>query len=247
MNKKLVFISHITEEKELAKILSDEIKKSYLGMLDTFVSSDGQSLPSGGRWLDKIDEALNNSAIQISLCSPQSIKRPWINFEAGASWIRKIPVIPICHSGLKKNSLPIPLAMLQGANIDSEDDLKIMFDELTKILGASSTPNIDYQAILSKSSDFEKKYTYTNVIKDAIYQIINIYPDLKVLFFSGNYQTQVVKIQDYKYNEIVKYLEILKSNNLISYVFNQTEMNRDGTFRGGSIVITSDYDSSQFL
>ncbi|MBO2661846.1 MULTISPECIES: hypothetical protein [Shewanella] len=43
--KKLVFISHITEERELAMILSTEIKKSFLGMLDTFVSSDGASLP----------------------------------------------------------------------------------------------------------------------------------------------------------------------------------------------------------
>ena len=33
MDKKIVFISHITEEKELAQILSEEIKKSSLGLL----------------------------------------------------------------------------------------------------------------------------------------------------------------------------------------------------------------------
>ena len=66
--KKLVFISHITEESELAQIISSEIKSSFLGLLDTFVSSNGESLPAGGRWLEKIDDALNNFAIQISLC-----------------------------------------------------------------------------------------------------------------------------------------------------------------------------------
>ncbi len=76
--KKVVFISHIFEEKEYAQIISEVIKTAYLGMLDTFVSSDGQSIPTGQRWLDLIDEALSRSAIQISLCSPNSIKRAWI-------------------------------------------------------------------------------------------------------------------------------------------------------------------------
>ena len=110
-NKPLIFISHITEEKELAKLLADFIKKSYLNMFDVFVSSDGESIASGDRWIETIDKALNSCVIQVSLCSPFSIQRPWINFEAGASWIRRIPVIPICHSGLSKSNLPVPLSL----------------------------------------------------------------------------------------------------------------------------------------
>jgi len=241
MDKKIVFISHITEERELAQILSEEIKKSYLGMLDTFVSSDGQSLPAGGRWLDMIDAALNKSAIQISLCSPQSIKRPWINFEAGASWIRKIPVVPVCHSGLRKNGLPIPLAMLQAADIDSKDDLSVMFNELTKVLGATVSPNIDYESIVARSGEFQKQYTYVNVLKDAVYQIINVCPELNELFLSGNIQNKAIKVKDFQYSDMVRHLEILKNENLITYAFHQTMMDSTGTYRGGQIVLAPHY------
>lgn len=241
MDKKLVFISHITEEKELAVILSEEIKKSYLGMLDTFVSSDGQSLPAGGRWLDQIDSALNQSAIQISLCSPQSIKRPWINFEAGASWIRKIPVVPVCHSGLTKGNLPIPLAMLQAADIGSKEDLTVMFNELTKVLGASQTPNIDYDSIISRAQNFEHQYTYVSRVKHSVFSVINVCPQLKELFLSGSIQSTPLQIKDFQYNQIAQHLEFLKENNLIAYGFNQTLMNGDGVFKGGNVSLTSDY------
>lgn len=241
MEKKLVFISHITEESELAIILSEEIKKSYLGMLDTFVSSDGESLPAGGRWLDTIDVALTKSAIQISLCSPQSIKRPWINFEAGASWIRRIPVIPVCHSGLSKGKLPIPLSMLQAADIDNEADLKTLFNELTKILGASQTPNVDYAGIISKSKEFAHKYTYVGRIKSAIYAISNIIPDLNELLFSGKIQSSPVQIKDFQYNQLAEHLEILRVNDFINYNFSQTMFTGNGTFKGGNITLTNKY------
>ncbi len=241
MEKKLVFISHITEESELAVILSEEIKKSYLGMLDTFVSSDGESLPAGGRWLDTIDAALTKSAIQISLCSPQSIKRPWINFEAGASWIRRIPVIPVCHSGLVKGKLPIPLSMLQATDIDNESDLKTLFNELTRILEANQTPNIDYSSIISKSKEFSHKYTYVDKIKSTVYAISSIAPDLRELLFSGKIQSSPVRVKDFQYNQLAEHLEVLRVNNFINYSFSETLFTESGTFKGGNITLTNKY------
>lgn len=240
MEKKLVFISHITEEKELAKILSEEIEKTYLGMLDTFVSSDGESLPAGGRWLDTIDQALNKSAIQISLCSPQSIKRPWINFEAGAAWIRKIPVIPICHSGLKKNDLPIPLCLLQGADIGNQSDLQAVFKRLTQELGAT-TPNIDYQTIITKSSAFEQEYTFMSAIRASIFRLIKLYPDLSELFLSRKIINQQIEVKDFLYIDFVKDLEFLKNNNCITYNFMGDMRNFEGAFKMGSIALTNNY------
>ncbi|PWW84198.1 hypothetical protein CYK95_04780 [Clostridium perfringens] len=102
MNKPIVFISHITEEKELAYKVKELIEESFLEMMEVFVSSDGESITAGDRWLDNITNSLTSCVIELILCSSESIKRPWINFEAGAGWIRKIPVIPLCHSGMKK-------------------------------------------------------------------------------------------------------------------------------------------------
>lgn len=239
-NKKLVFISHITEEGELAQILSEQIKGSYLGMLDTFVSSDGESIPAGGRWLDSIDTALNESAIQISLCSPKSIKRPWINFEAGASWIRKIPVIPLCHSGLTKGELPIPLAMLQSADYDNENDLDTMFSTLSNVLGAAK-PNIDYSDLIKKSNEFVLNYTYINEVKNSVFTLCEVEPSTKQLFLSGQIQSQMLSIQDYLLPTVVPALESLKLKGLLTYTGAGTTISGQGTLRGFSITLTNSY------
>lgn len=240
-NKKLVFISHITEESELAKILSDEIKSSFLGLLDTFVSSDGESIPAGGRWLDSIDAALTNSAIQISLCSPQSIKRPWINFEAGASWIRRIPVVPLCHSGLSKSGLPIPLAMLQSADLDKVADLKIVFAELAKVLGAEKVPEINYDNLIRKCKAFIETYTYFNKVCEAVYQACNADESLRDFFFSGKMQSFHFMIQDYRLVDLAPALDVLMSFGLVSYSFNGTTINGDGVFNRGNITLSNKY------
>ncbi|MFT8277268.1 TIR domain-containing protein [Kerstersia gyiorum] len=240
-SKKLVFISHITEESELAKILSEEIKSSFLGLLDTFVSSDGESLPAGGRWLNSIDAALSDSAIQISLCSPMSIKRPWINFEAGASWIRRIPVVPLCHSGLSKSSLPIPLVMLQGADLENAEDLRVVFAELAKVLGAAKTPQIDYESLIAKCKSFIETYTYFNKVREAIYRACNAEKSLNELFFSGRVQSIPVATQDYLFVDLAPALEQLKNFGLLSYSFNGTTMNAEGLFRRGNITLTDKY------
>lgn len=239
--KKLVFISHITEESDLAKILSEEIKSSFLGLLDTFVSSDGESLPAGGRWLDSIDAALTNSAIQISLCSPMSIKRPWINFEAGASWIRRIPVVPLCHSGLSKNGLPIPLVMLQSADLENAEDLRVLFAELAKVLGAAKTPEIDYASLIAKCKTFIEAYTYFNKVREAIYRACNAEQLLNEFFFSGKMQSIPVAIQDYLFVHLAPALDELKSFGLVSYSFHGTTMNAEGLFRRGNITLTDKY------
>lgn len=239
--KKLVFISHITEESDLANIISEEIKSSFLGMLDTFVSSDGESLPAGGRWLDLIDNALSISAIQISLCSPQSIKRPWINFEAGASWIRRIPVVPLCHSGLSKGGLPVPLSMLQAADLNNAADLKIVFNELSKVLGAARTPDIDYTGLIEKSLSFVENYTYFNKIKEAIYAACNADKKLNAFFFSGEMQSIPVLIHDYLFVHLAPALDTLRELELVNYTFQGTTMNGEGVFRRGNITLTEKY------
>ena len=241
MGKELVFISHITEEKDLASLLAKLIKESYLGMLDTFVSSDGESIPSGSRWIDSIDNALSNSAIQISLCSPQSIKRPWINFEAGASWIRKIPVIPLCHSGLEKGSLPIPLALLQSANIDDQADLKKVFELLSHVLGTKSCPSIDYSKFIQEYQNFSYHYVFIDKVKSAIYELISSKAELREPLLSGKYRSINITIEDYLFIQIAPKLDLLKNFDLLSYTFNGTMMTQNGIFRKGDIVLTQKY------
>jgi len=53
------------------------------------------SLPSGHRqWLESIEQALQESTFLVVLCSPKSVHRPRINFEASAAWMRKNTAYP---------------------------------------------------------------------------------------------------------------------------------------------------------
>src|ERR1700722_15407363 len=98
--KKRLFISHISEERSIAEQLKTALVRDFLGLLDVFVSSDTESIAAGAEWLRSIEKALHDCAVFVVLCSPESVRRPWINFEAGAAWMRDIPLIPVCHAGL---------------------------------------------------------------------------------------------------------------------------------------------------
>jgi len=101
MRRPKLFISHISKETELAQMLKKYVARDFLNIWDIFVSSDGSSILGGDRWLDELSEALKGAKVEIVLCSKESITRPWVNFEAGAGWIRNIAIVPVCHSGMK--------------------------------------------------------------------------------------------------------------------------------------------------
>ena len=115
-----IFISHITEEAGVAARLKLRMADDFLGQLKVFLSSDTESIAAGDDWFSSVGEALRNSSIFIVLCSPISITRPWVNFEAGAAWMREIPVIPVCYGGLRLRDLPMPLASRQKVELDAQ-------------------------------------------------------------------------------------------------------------------------------
>lgn len=138
-----IFVSHITEESEVAKKLKDWIESTFLGQHDVFVSSDSQSIPAGTKWLDEITKAITSSKILLLLCSPSSIHRPWINFEAGCGWAKSIPVIPICYGGLSKGDLPPPINALQALDFNEQLPEKL-FHALGTHLNIKRLPRINF-------------------------------------------------------------------------------------------------------
>lgn len=115
-----VFISHNTEEAPLALFLKRFIKKAFLGKIDVFVSSDVQDLGPGDRFVKRIVTALEQSKVLIIICSPSSIARPWINFEAGYGWAKQMRIIPVCHSGQHVDQLPFPHNNYQALQLEDE-------------------------------------------------------------------------------------------------------------------------------
>jgi len=157
MARKKVFISHVSTETDVAQYLKQRLDRDFLGLLDIFVSSDRQTIAAGAKWLEEVEKALKSADLQIVLCSKESVGRPWVNFEAGAVWLRGIPVIPVCHSGLKLTDLPIPLSMLEGIEGGKPEGLKQLYEALAAKLKLK-VPVIDFHTIANEIRELEKKY-----------------------------------------------------------------------------------------
>lgn len=114
-----IFLSHISEEALLALVLKEWIQMAFGRKFRVFVSSDIQNIAAGDKWLTNLEVALSKARILIVLCSPNSVTRPWVNFEVGSAWVKQMPIIPVCHSGQRLDSLPVPLSSFQGLDIHS--------------------------------------------------------------------------------------------------------------------------------
>ncbi len=145
-----IFISHISKEANIAKVLKEWIETSFVGECDVFVSSDKADIPAGSKWLDEIDTALESAKALIVLCSRKSLTRPWINFEMGCGWIKRVPVIPICHTDQKKGELPFPISMFQALEIEDANFVDDLMSSLADHLGFSKTPKIDKESMKSE-------------------------------------------------------------------------------------------------
>jgi hypothetical protein len=78
-------------------------------------------LQIGDEWLDKIRSSLTSAKIVIALFSPESVQRPWVNFEAGGAWFSQDKkLMPLCIGGLHPATLPKPYSNIQGTELDSD-------------------------------------------------------------------------------------------------------------------------------
>lgn len=147
-----IFISHIHEEAPLAKVLQDEIERAFMGQVNVFVSSNLENLPAGSRWLDIISDHLSSSKLVLVICSSESLQRPWVNFEVGCAWIKDIPIIPICHSGYKKATLPVPFSEFNALELEAEDFFPNLFQSLVsnRLVNFSKLPTLNYPEMNSR-------------------------------------------------------------------------------------------------
>jgi hypothetical protein len=154
--KPILFISHISEEREIADALKRLIEGEYRGLIDVFVSSSPESIHPGQKWLDRIDDALTQCKVEIVIASPTSLRRPWVNFEAGAGWVRRIPVIPICHSGMTFEKLPKPLDSFLAAIATDETGMRQIFRPIADALGGLVPKEIDFTAFIQTVKAYEQ-------------------------------------------------------------------------------------------
>lgn len=222
--KPVVFLSHISEESDLATIVKDQIANDFLGMIDVFQSSSPKSIQPGQRWLERIDQNLQQAEVVILLCSEKSVARPWLNFEAGAGWIKNVPVIPICHSGMRPSRLPLPLNLLNGIMASELGGWNHLYGVLASRLG-SATPTLKQNGFLEDVSRFEREYSLLSDIRGAV-QTIGSVDRVFGVFFSPSNRIRTLKgsmFENLK-NALEPSLALMQQRGMISYSFSYTGM-----------------------
>ncbi len=152
-----LFLSHISEEGPLAVVLQKWIERAFNEQSEIFVSSNIINLPAGDQWLTSLEKALAEADALIVLCSPHSVSKPWVMFESGGAWVKKIPIIPICHSKQRKDKLPSPLSFFQGLDVSSPQFVPDLLKSLSKQLNLRISTAIDEKLMLKEIKASIKK------------------------------------------------------------------------------------------
>ena len=130
-----IFISFIHEESQTAEALQKFVNQILSGKARAFLSSDTFQVYAGEDWLRRIFEELETAKVVLLLLSDASVKRPWVNFEAGAGWFTKKKVIPVCIKGMEKEKLPKPYSSLQAVNLKYFDEQLYLIRSIAHHLG----------------------------------------------------------------------------------------------------------------
>ena len=161
-----VFVSHLTVESKFADLLTASLTRDFIGLVNFFVSTDATSIPVGSQWYSNIIEALNRANLLLVICSRESVRRQWIQYEAGGAGVRGIEVIPLCHSGIAVEQLPVPLSMSEGALLTSAKGLKKLYTKISAMLG-SAIPLADFEALAEAFRALEAEYSDQRNLDDA--------------------------------------------------------------------------------
>lgn len=234
MTGKLIFLSHIHEESDLARLIKHALEEEFSGFVEVFVSSDGTSIPAGSNFLKRIEDGLLGCIGAIYLISPTSVKRNWINFELGAVWIRnimnlrdsksEIPTLPVCHSGMTPNELPAPLNNLNGINANQASQLEFAFRSLQSAVGGRGALKTDFDALAAQVLALEQKYTLgLNLIRMLsllggdkrllVQHCEQLAPGLRTTIECGFLETNVVQaLKAFESNELKGHIQISVTN-----------------------------------
>jgi hypothetical protein len=181
MNKHTLFFSHSSKDKELVLSLKNKIDKVTGGVLDIFMSSDGQSIPFGSNWIHKIEEGLNNAKIMFVFVTENSIISNWIYFEAGFAYSKGIEVIPV-GIGIDIGALKAPLNLLQGFNIISGDSLNNFITVINKKFDYKFNEAFnsnDYDEINEITSQSNNCVQFDSIIRSISSELLSEYNDSK--------------------------------------------------------------------
>ena len=179
MDKPTIFFSHSTKDKNQLLKIKQKFENATGGVLEIFMSSDGQSIPFGQNWVHKIEQGLEKAKIMFVFVTPNSINSNWIYFEAGFAYSKGIEVIPV-GIGVDIALLKPPLNLLQGFNIITGDSLNNFIATINHKFDyhfEESFSQTDFTEIASNEKIPNANIEMSDVFEKIEYQILAQYGD----------------------------------------------------------------------
>jgi hypothetical protein len=124
-----IFISHAVANRNIARSLAD-ILEAAREDVSTFIASRPGDIRADEDWLGGIERALEKADAYIILLTPESVLRPWVNFESGAAWFTRRQLVFVRIQTLSTDDIPLPINSRQVYALDDKDQLLAVFDTL---------------------------------------------------------------------------------------------------------------------
>lgn len=124
-----IFISHAVANMNIAQLLAKTLEAAREDVT-TFVASRPGDIRADEDWLEGIERALKEADAYIILLTPESVLRPWVNFESGAAWYSQRQLIFVRIQALPIKDIPLPILSRQVYVLDDKEQLLAIFDTL---------------------------------------------------------------------------------------------------------------------
>jgi hypothetical protein len=143
-----VLVSHINAEAQVASVVKQWIESSL--DRDVQASGEAESIQLDEQRRAAFDQALGEAKVVLLLCSERSIGRPWISFESGCAWFKRVPVIVGCHCGCSTEDLPPPLGSFRAFDLTDAASCQALLETLAAHLKRKRVPRIDCDQMVAE-------------------------------------------------------------------------------------------------
>jgi hypothetical protein len=164
-----VFVSHSSQDRELAELLVDLLRSALNLGADTIRASsvDGYRLPAGADVDEQLRDELLAAPVFIGVLSPLSLSSAYVLFELGARWGGRRQLIPLLAPGMNAHALQGPIVNLNALSCESPSQLHQLVHEVGAALGVEVETPAVYQSKVDALAYYGTDGTPRAVDRDA--------------------------------------------------------------------------------
>ena len=147
-----IFISHSSNDLEIAKVLIDLLQKSLNLRSDEIrcTSLDGYRMRAGAPIDETLRSEVHDFALLIGLITPSSINSAYVIFELGARWGAEKPLIPLLASGITPEHLEGPLKGINALDARKDGQVHQLIEEASRQLNRNANNASGYATTIKE-------------------------------------------------------------------------------------------------